>query len=154
MSDRKGPTATERPGDDSRSVADLLSDITSDMAALLRDEVALAKKEIQQTIRTAVKDGVYVLVGGTIAYIGVLALTAAAILALAEVVAPWLSALIVGGAVTLVGAIMLLRGVSEIRSLGPTDRTVENVKSDAETLREHLPAPGSGSGRAKGKEKR
>ena len=136
--------ARERPVDDARAIPDLLRDITSDFGTLMGDEVTLAKKEIQNTIRTAVKDGVYVIAGGVVAYIGTLVLIAAAVLALAEILDPWLSALIIGGVVTLFGVIMLLRGVSEMTSLSPTERTTRNVKADAKTVKEHAPTQSRG----------
>ena len=142
MADRDRAAARDRPVDDGRSFGDLLKDITSDVGTLMRDEVTLAKKEIQSSVSTAVKDGVYILAGAVVSYVGLLVLIAAAVLALAEIMEPWLSALIIGGVVTLFGVIMLLRGVSEMKSLSPTERTTRNVRADAETVKEHAP-PGS-----------
>ena len=137
-------TVDDTRADDARGIPDLLRDITSDLGTLMGDEVTLAKKEIQSTIRTAIKDGVYVVAGGVVAYIGTLVLIAAAVLALAEILDPWLSALIIGGVVTLFGVIMLLRGVSEMTSLSPAERTTRNVKADAETVKEHAPTQSRG----------
>jgi hypothetical protein len=122
-----------------RSVGELLKDITREFNTLIREEVALAKAEIQQTIRTAVKDVVFVAAGGLVAFVGFLVLIAAAVLALANVIAPWLSALIIGGVITLIGVILLMRGLSEMSSLSPVPkRSVRNVQSDADTVREKL----------------
>ena len=71
-----------------RSLGELLGAVTNDLSALVRDEISLAKAEIQQTISQAVKDVVFIVVGGFFAYTGLLALIAAAILGLANVVAP------------------------------------------------------------------
>lgn len=122
-----------------RSIGELLKAITRDFSTLLREEVALAKAEIQLTIRTAVKDVVFVAAGGLVAYAGLLALIAAAVLGLASVIDPWLSALIIGGVVTLIGVILLMRGLEEMKSLRPVPkRTVRNLQSDAETVKENL----------------
>lgn len=122
-----------------RSIGELLKDITRDFAMLFREEVALAKAEIQQTFRTAVKDVAFVAAGGLVAYAGLLALIASAVLGLANVIDPWLSALIIGGVVTLIGIVVLMRGLAEMKTLRPVPkRTVRNVQSDAETVKENV----------------
>lgn len=122
-----------------RSIGELLKDITRDFTMLFREEVALAKAEIQQTLRTAVKDVVFVAAGGLVAYAGLLALVASAVLGLANVIDPWLSALIIGGVVTLIGILVLMRGLEEMKTLGAVPkRTVRNLQSDAETVKERL----------------
>ncbi len=65
------------------------------------------------------------------------ALTAAAILALDLVVAGWLSALIVGVAVGVVAAGLLLLGLRSIRRATPPipSETVESVKEDLAWIR-------------------
>ena len=121
-----------------RSLGELLGAVTNDLSALVRDEIALAKAEIQQTISQAVKDVVFIVVGGFFAYTGLLALIAAAILGLANVVAPWLSALLIGGVIALVGVILLLRGVNNISNLDGVPRTAQTVKEDVNIVREKL----------------
>lgn len=122
-----------------RSFGELLTDITRDMSKLFREEVALAKREIQQTISTAIKDVVMVAVGGFILYAGALVLIAAAVIALALVVDLWLSALIIGGAITLIGLIVLMIGIQQLRSLSPMpERAASNVTKDVKTIREKV----------------
>lgn len=121
-----------------RSLGELLGAVTNDLSALVRDEIALAKAEIQQTISKAVKDIVFIVVGGFFAYTGLLALIAAAILGLANVVAPWLSALIIGGVIALVGVVLLLRGINSIGNIDVVPRTTQTVKEDVNIVREKL----------------
>lgn len=122
-----------------RSIGDVLKDITRELNTLVRDEVALAKKEVQDAISTAVKDVVLVVAGAVVAYVGVLVLIAAAVLALANVLAPWLSALIIGAVVVIFGVVLLMRGLSEMKSIRPVDRTPDNVREDVRTVKEHAP---------------
>ena len=122
-----------------RSLGELLGAVTNDLSTLVRDEIALAKAEIQQTISQAVKDIVFIVVGGFFAYTGLLALIAAAILGLANVIAPWLSALIIGGVIVLIGVVLLLRGINNISNLDVVpERTAQTVKEDVNIVREKL----------------
>ena len=127
-----------RDAHDDRTLGEVLGDVTNDLSALVSDEIALAKAEIQQTIGEAVKDLVFIVLGGFFAYTGLLALIAAAILGLANVIAPWLSALIIGGIIALIGVVLLLRGINNISNLEGVPRTTQTVKEDVNIVREKL----------------
>ena len=124
---------------DERTLGEVLGDVTNDLSTLVRDEIALAKTEIQQTISEAVKDLVFIVVGGFFAYTGLLALIAAAILGLANVIAPWLSALLIGGVIVLIGVVLLLRGINNISNLSVVpERTAKTVQEDVNIVKEKL----------------
>jgi len=117
------------------STTGLLSRVFSDLTALLRNEIALAKSELSEST-TRAKAGLAALMGAVATLLaGSLALLAAIILGLAEVMAPWLAALIVGVVVTGVGVALL---VSAKKKLLPPhveiDRTRAAVRSDVEVL--------------------
>jgi hypothetical protein len=130
--------AAERSSDSSlarESTPSLLSRVFGDFAALLRNEVALAKAELSAST-TRTKAGVVALIGAVSTLLaGSLALMAAIILALAKVIEPWLAALIVGLAITLVGVVLLL---GARKKLVPPhieiDRTRAAVRSDVDVL--------------------
>ena len=71
-----------------------------------RAERRLARRAEQQRRRRQVQAAI----GGAVLYAGILILLAAVVLGLSTVMAPWLSALIVGGIVTGIGATMHQRG--------------------------------------------
>ena len=96
-------------GKDDRSLGELFGDLAGQTGALVREEVALAKAELTRTETQAGKDIGVLVIGGAVAYAGLLALLAAAILALATVLPAWLAALIVGLVVAGVGALLLQR---------------------------------------------
>ena len=124
---------------ESQSLGELISRVTGEFSTLMREEVALAKAEIQQSVSRLTTDAVMVIVGGVIAYTGFLALVAAAILGLARNVAPWLSALLIGLAILLGGVFMLLRGLRDLRNVGPIpERTKQTLKEDAAMVKEKL----------------
>lgn len=125
--------------DDKRSLGDIVGDVTSEFGTLVREEIALARAEVQQTLSQAVGDIVAIVLGGFVAYTGLLVLIAAAVLGLATVVAPWLSALLIGAVLALIGAILLRRGVKDIGNLRGVPRTKETLKEDASMVKEKLP---------------
>jgi hypothetical protein len=117
------------------STAGLLSRLFGDFAALLRNEVSLAKAELSAST-TRAKAGIVALIGAVSTLLaGSLALVAAIILGLARVMEPWLAALIVGVVITAVG-IALLMGAK--KKLMPPhleiDRTRAAVRNDVDVL--------------------
>jgi uncharacterized membrane protein SpoIIM required for sporulation len=79
------------------------------------------------------RDGGKIGVGGAIAYAGFLAIVAALILGLGQVLPLWLSALIVGLVVAGVGYGVLQSGVSALKRANLTPHeTIETLKEDAE----------------------
>ena len=84
---------------------------------------------------------VSVLAGGFVAYVGALAIVAALILFLYEVVgiSPWVSALLVGAVFAFGGYMMLSKGLKELKrvDLAPR-RTVENIKEDVQAIKDDV----------------
>ena len=117
------------------STPGLLSRLVGDFTALLRNEIALAKAELAVST-TRAKVGLGALIGAVAMLLaGSLVLVAALILGLAEVVEPWLVALIVGVVFTAVGVTLLLAAK---KKLSPPhveiDRTRAAVRSDVNVL--------------------
>jgi putative superfamily III holin-X len=122
-----------------RSVASLFGDLARETSRLFRQEVALAKAELVANLGKLGTGAGELVVGGFIAYAGLLVLLAAAVLGLSEVLAPWLSALIVGAVVLLIGLGVALKGKRDVgaKSLVP-DRTLRTLREDAEWAREQM----------------
>jgi hypothetical protein len=117
------------------STPGLLSRLLGDFTALLRNEIALAKAELAESA-TRAKAGLAALMGAIATLLaGSLVLVAALVLALAEVMEPWLAALIVGVVITGVGVALL---IAAKKSLLPPrveiDRTRAAVRSDVDVL--------------------
>jgi len=86
--------ATERQD---QPVGELVKQLSEQTSTLVRQEIRLATVELQEKgKRAGIGAGLFGATG-LVALYGVGALVAAAILALAEAVDPWLAALIVGG---------------------------------------------------------
>jgi lipopolysaccharide export LptBFGC system permease protein LptF len=117
------------------SAATLLSRLVSAFAELVRNEIALAKAELSES-STRAKSGVVALIGAVSTLLaGSLAIVAAIVLGLAKVMEPWLAALVVGIAITIVG-FFLLYGAR--KKLVPPhieiDRTRTAVRQDVDVL--------------------
>ncbi|EAP77860.1 MULTISPECIES: phage holin family protein [Roseovarius] len=120
------------------SAGNLLSEALAHVSALVRNEVDLARAEIDENLKTA---GVAIglIVGAVAVALAALHVLAAALVAaLTELGIPagW-SALIVGVGLALIAWAMVQKGVNELklRSLAPT-RTAKNVQRDAQTVME------------------
>jgi len=120
-----------------RSIGELFADLARETSTLVRQEVALAKTEMTQKASEVGKDAGLIGAGGAVAYAGFLAVMAALILGLGELIPLWLSALIVGLVVAGVGYALIQRGLSAIKraNLKP-QQTIESLKEDAEWVKE------------------
>jgi hypothetical protein len=127
-----------QPGDNSierQSAAGLLSRLLDDLTALVRNEVALAKAEFSDAASTAKAGFAALAIAFTVLLAGALTLLAAVVLALAEVMEPWLAALVVGVVLAIVGAVLLQGAKKKLQpSQLDMSRTRSSVRSDAEVL--------------------
>lgn len=93
-----------------RSIAGLIADLTDEMRALFRLEVALFKAELAEKLRRLGFGLVALAIGAFLIFTAWIALLATAALALATVVRPWIATLIVALAVLIIGALLLYLG--------------------------------------------
>lgn len=122
-----------------RSIGDVLSDLFRDGSSLIRQEIELAKTEMRENVSSMVRDGMGIAIGGALAFVGLLALVAAAILALALIMPAWAAALIVGGVLALIGMMMVMAGMRALRKTGLTPRkTMETLREDARMVKERF----------------
>ncbi len=125
---------------DDRSLGDLFAELAHETSTLVRQEVELARVELSQKVSRVGKDAASLAVGGALAYAGLLAIVAAAILGLGEAGLPWwLSALLVGVVIGGIGYLLVDRARSAIKEadLAPR-RTAETLKENREWAKEQL----------------
>ena len=126
------PNAAGRP------TGSLVSDALNQISRLIRGEVALARAEVEENIRSAGAGIGMVVAGLVIALTALNVLAAALVAAVAEMgLEEGWAALIVGVLLAVVAAILASSGAKKLSpgSLAPS-RTVENLRRDAETLKE------------------
>ena len=124
---------------DNRPLGDLFSDLASDMSNLVRQEVNLAKLEVTQKAKYLGRNVGYLVVGGAIAYAGVLAVIAAIIMLLDRVMPAWGAALLVGAFVALIAWLMIGKAMSALQQADLTPHeTVETLKEDAAWAKQQI----------------
>lgn len=122
-----------------RPLGELFADLANETSTLVRNEVALAKVELTDKATTVGKNVASLFVGGAVAYAALLAVCAAIILALATVMPAWLSALIVGIVVGIVGWMLISKAVTALRRTDLTPReTVDSLKEDAQWVKDQI----------------
>jgi len=120
-----------------RSLGELFADLAQETSTLVRQEVALAKTELTQKASRVGRDVAMLVVGGAVAYAGLLVLLAAVVFGLATFMPNWLAALIVGLVVAAVGYFLVQRGRDALGREDLTPRqTIETLKEDAEWAKE------------------
>src|SRR5687767_2131653 len=100
-----GPDVTE-PG----SVTGLLTRLMDEVLALAKNEISLAKAEARSAVRDVKLSIAPFAIAAGVLLAGALTLVATLVLALAEVVEPWLAALIVSVVLLLAGWMLLKAG--------------------------------------------
>ena len=121
---------------DERSIGELFAQLSQETTELFRHEIQLAKAEMSQKASRVGKNLGFLVVGGVVAYTGVLALVAAGIILLGQVIPYWLSAGIIGLAIALIGLFLVIKGANTLRQEDPAPReTVETLKEDSQWLK-------------------
>jgi Putative Actinobacterial Holin-X, holin superfamily III len=123
-----------------QTVPELLTSLLTQMAELMRTEGQLARAEISEKM-TLATTGLGLIVGGAILLMPALVvLLDAAVAALVESgLAPYWSALAIGGGCFIIGLILLLIGVRWLRA-GKfiPDKTIHQLQRDAATARSQV----------------
>lgn len=128
------------PTDTDSSVGELVEQLSAQVSALVRDEVALASAELK---RKGAQAGMGIGLGGigvVMAFLGLGALVASAVLGLATVLAAWLGALIVGAALMVIAGGLAAAGIGQVRNSVPPmpEQAVQGVKRDIQTVKESM----------------
>ena len=122
-----------------RPLSELFSNLVTETSNLVRNEVALAKVEITNKASKIGKNIGSLVIGGAVAYAGVLAIGAAVIMLLGRVIPMWLSALIVGLIVVGVAWLMISKAITELREVElKPEETVESLKEDAQWIKDQI----------------
>lgn len=124
---------------ENKPLGDLFGDLASDMSSLVRQEVALAKLEITQKAKYLGRNVGYLVVGGAVAYAGLLAVIAAIIMLLDNYMPAWGAALLVGVVVALIAWMMIGKAVAALQQADLTPHeTVETLKEDATWVKQQI----------------
>ncbi|CAN7619201.1 phage holin family protein [Phenylobacterium sp. LjRoot219] len=124
---------------DSRSIPEIISAMTGDLATLVRKESELVRTEVSEKISEAARAGVSMSIGAALLLGGFLCLMAALVLALSHVMDPAWAALLVGVVAGLVGYTLLRGAAKKVQpsALAP-DRAARQIRKDAQLMKEQV----------------
>jgi uncharacterized membrane protein YqjE len=135
-------TSTRRtPGRDDRpSIGELVSQLSAQLSQLIRNEIQLVKSEVSTKAKHAGKAVGLFGAAAFLGFFGFATLLTTIILALANVVPAWLSALIVTVVLLAVAGILAAVGKKALdRGMPPTpERAQENIKLDVQAVKEGM----------------
>jgi hypothetical protein len=122
---------------DSASTGELITQLAVQTSRLVRDEMRLAQKELQESAKHAGVGAGLFSVAGVLVVFGVTTLIAAAVAGLSVVLPVWAAALIVGAVLLIAGGIAALLGKNQIQEASPVpQQTVANVKDDIQEVKD------------------
>lgn len=119
-----------------RSVGELVDVATIQMSRLIRDEMRLARLEMQEKSSAAVKGAGVAGIGGLLVFYGGAALMVAAVLAVAIVLPGWAAALVVGAVLIVAGAALTMAGKKTITANSPPvpEDAVAGARADIDAV--------------------
>ncbi len=125
-------------------VGEILHRVTDDVKTIAKNEVELARLELERSARSAATDAGAAMLGGFVALIGLGLLCVAAVDALEPVISPlWLRLLLMAGVYLVAGGILAGVFARRLKRDGPPDmsRVTHHAKRTAETVRQHITNP-------------
>lgn len=120
-----------------KSVIDTMRELVSDATLLVRQEVSLARAEAEEKFEQ-VQAGFYAVAGGMLlAFVALIVLVQALVVALSNIMPPSIAALLVGVILAAVAFFLVKSGSDQLKpqNLKPR-RTMRSVRESAETIRE------------------
>jgi uncharacterized membrane protein YqjE len=122
---------------ESASTGELVTQLAAQTSRLVRDEIRLAQKEFQESVKHAGIGAGLFSVAGILTVFGVATLIAAVVAALALVLPLWAAALIVAAVLLAAAGVAALVGKRQVQEASPVPaQTVANVKEDIEEVKE------------------
>ena len=121
-----------------RPLGDLVQELSQETATLVRQEMRLARAELQEKGKHAGVGAGMFGGAGLVALYGVGALIAAAIVGLGTLLEPWLAALIVGVVLLAVAGVVALMGKKQVEQATPPkpEQAMDSVQQDIDTVKE------------------
>jgi hypothetical protein len=122
------------------SLGELFSDLTTDMSALLRDELSLAKVELKEEITKVGRAGGMFGGAALAGYMTIVLLSFAAAWGLAEVMAIGWAFLIVAVVWGAAAALLYVRGRDQLQKVHPKpEQTIDTLKEDVRWVKKQKP---------------
>src|ERR1044072_6059694 len=119
------------------SVGELVSQLSTQTSRLVRDELRLATKELQQSAKHAGIGAGFFSAAGLFSLLGLMTLIAAGVAALALVLPVWAAAVIVAVVLFLIAGIAALFGRKQAEEIAPPPQeSVDSIKADIQEVKD------------------
>lgn len=128
-----GPPAAQTAGD--RSLGELISEVTGDLSTLMRQELELAKAELQQSASRAGKSAGMLGGAGIAGYFVLLFISIALWWAIGAATGLGWAAVIVAVIWAVIGAILFVAGRNSLKSVHGIPKTADTVKRIPDALK-------------------
>jgi Flp pilus assembly protein TadB len=129
-------TVESKPAADA-SIGELMGQLSAQTSRLVRDEMRLAQKELQESAKHAGIGAGLISVAGLLAVLGLATVIAAGVAALSLVLPVWAAALIVAAVLFVVAGIAALLSRKQAAEVGPPPKvSVESVKADIQEVKD------------------
>ena len=129
-----------RPAAAEPQLGDLFRQLAQDSATLVRQEMALAKVELRENVKSVARDTAKIAVGAILAAVGALVMVAFLVLLLGDAVGKyWAGALIVGVLFLAIGGFLAMGAMKRLKkdSITP-DQTLQTLKEDKQWLQSEM----------------
>jgi hypothetical protein len=119
------------------SIGELMSQLSAQTSRLVRDEMRLATKELQQSAKHAGVGAGLFGAAGLLSVLGLMTLIAAGVAALALVLPVWAAAVIVAVVLFAAAGVAALVGRKQTAEIGPPPKeSVDSVKADIKEVKD------------------
>lgn len=120
-----------------RPFSEVIQDIVGNFQDLVRSEFRLAKAETKEEATKAARAGSALAMGAIFGFYALGFLLLTIVYALALAVGAWAAALIVGGVLAIIAAIMISVGRKRLKQVQPAPhRTIDTVKENVQWMRD------------------
>ncbi|MFL5381569.1 MAG: phage holin family protein [Longimicrobiaceae bacterium] len=132
--DGRGPAAAEP------QLGDLFRQLAQDSATLVRQEMALAKAELRDNVKSVARDTAKIAMGAVLAGVGALVLVGFLVLLLGDAIGEyWAGALVVGILLVAIGGFLAMSAMKRLKqdSITP-EQTLQTLKEDKQWLQSEM----------------
>lgn len=137
MPGKPKPMSVESRTPTDASIGELMSNLSAQTSRLVRDEMKLAQKELQQSVKHAGIGAGLISVAGLLAVLGLATVIAAAVAALALVLPVWAAAVIVAVVLFIAAGIAALLSRKQAEEITPpVAESADSVKADIKEVKE------------------
>lgn len=118
--------------EEERSFSELLQDAVKNVEHIIRAEILLAKTELREEARGVMLAGRALVAGAALGLYALGFLLLCCVYALAMVIPSWAAALVVGGTLAIIAAVLMKGGLQLLKRVKAPEQTIESIKENVQ----------------------